>query len=121
MSLVREQIGLGYLIYAFFAALFMAVSSFLRSLTAATPYDSLFSYSLGMVICSSILLTMMRCRLKEGFHLPYLQKETQQSDSEGSGTESEESWKFSEYNFLLVVLAGLAELSIALTIFMAYS
>ena len=33
----------------------------------------------------------------------------------------EETWKFSKYNFLLVVLAGLAELSIALMIIMAYS
>ena len=83
MSLVREQRGLGYLIYAFFGALFMAISSFLRSLTAATPYDSLFAYCLGMLICTSFLLVMMRCILKEGFHMPYYQKETLATNSDG--------------------------------------
>ena len=71
MSLVREQRGVGYLIYAFLAALLMAFSGFLRSLAAAKPYDSLFAYSLGMLVCATLLLALMKCILKEKFRMPY--------------------------------------------------
>ena len=59
----------------------MAISNFLRSMAASTPYDSLFAYSFGHLICSSLLLAIMRGILKDRFHLPYYAKTNKAKDS----------------------------------------
>ena len=127
-SIIREQRGVGYIFLTMLGAVLIASSNCLRSMASETdPYDSYYALTVGQLICSALLLAFFRIVRSRDFRLPYYKrkpvKETKVNavDTDGKATsgatkDGELTWQFDRTNLLLVILGGMLEFSVSLTI-----
>ena len=87
----------------------MAVTSFLRTVVADTPYSSFFALSFGYLLVSGSILTTVKCMKKQDFRMAWYTKT------------ANNEWRFSKAQFLMVWLGGMAELGTSLFSILAFN
>ena len=74
-SIMREERGFAYMIWAFLASILMAVCSLLRSMVSDTPYDSFYAISFGDLTWTAVALAIFKCKLRSNFRMSWMQKQ----------------------------------------------
>lgn len=66
--------GKMYVFWSLIAALTMAVTSFLRTIVADTPYSSFFALSFGYLLVSGTILAIVKCVKRKDFRMAWYAK-----------------------------------------------
>mmetsp|Transcript_4977 Transcript_4977/g.6632 ORF Transcript_4977/g.6632 Transcript_4977/m.6632 type:complete len:135 (-) Transcript_4977:845-1249(-) len=74
--------GKMFIFWSFMAALTMAVTSFLRTIVADTPYASFFVLSFGYLLVSGVVLGIVKMVKKADFRMAWYRKMTRTDSSQ---------------------------------------
>lgn len=106
----EEKMSNVYIMWSLVAALFMAFTSYVRTIASDTPYSSFFVLSMSYLIVSTVALIVAKCRIRENFHMSWAKKVVTSEDEAASSyqeinkskeasnpAEQKETWRFSKF------------------------
>ena len=111
-----------YLVWSTVASLLMALTSYLRTLVATTPYSTFFTLSFSYLLMALASLSVGKVKDGRNFLMPWTRVVSEPAGQERENPENESTRRvFSKLQCLMLFLGGMGEFGISLMMVLAFN